>query len=266
MRPADLKPNLELLQQTFANALLDVNCVEPALATLKGNADLNRERFAYYRGNQIALWQQSCANAYPVLQQLVGDDFFKDLTRAYGLAHASQSGNLTDFGASLSDFIRTLENCREYPYFGDIAALEWQVHRAYYLRQSKPITLTQLAAFPPEQLTEFRFKLQATCALLQSPWAIADIWHAHQDTDLPLPKQLSTTSHCLIWRPYGLTKWKVQVTSISAASYHALQALKAGKSLGEALELALEKNPEFAIQTELVDWLNKQLFSEIITP
>lgn len=258
--PADL----DILQHTFANALLDVNQVESALATFKGNARLNRERFGYYRGNILALWQQSCANAYPVLLQLTGEEFFNDLTRAYGLAHASQSGNLTEFGASLSSYISTLENCRDYPYFADVAALEWRVHCAHYLKQSAPVTLNQLAAFPPEQLMEQRFKLQATCALLQSPWAIADIWHAHQGMDTPFPKKLSETNYCLVWRPYGLTNWKVQVSSISAASYKALQALSEGKSLGQALESALEENPEFAVQTVLADWFNKQLFSEII--
>lgn len=260
-----MHPDLENLQHTFASGLLDINCVEPALALLKGNQELNRERFAYYRGNITAIWQQTCAGAYPVLQQLVGERFFDALTRAYGLAHASQSGNLTDFGASLSTYISTLENCRDAPYLADLAALEWHVHRTYYLEQSTPITLAQLAAFPLEQLPELHLTLQANSALFQSPWAVADIWQAHQDIDVdtPMPKELANPSYCLIWRPHGLTNWKVQVSSISAASYAALQTLTEGKTLGTALESALEQDPEFAIQTELADWFNKQLFKTI---
>src|SRR4051812_27929394 len=111
MRGGAMRSDLETLQQTFANGLLDVDCIEPALAIFKGNYDLNRERFAYYRGNIIAIWQQACAGAYPVLQQLVGEEFFNDLARVYGLIHGSQSGNLADFGESLPNFIGTLEHC-----------------------------------------------------------------------------------------------------------------------------------------------------------
>jgi hypothetical protein len=259
-----MRPDLETLQQTFASALLYADHAEPALAMFKGTPDLNRKRIVFYQNNVFGNWQETLANVYPVLQQLVGEDFFNDLAHTYGLTHASQSGDLAEFGASFSSYIRALENCRDYPYFGDVAALEWLVYRSYYSKQSKPVTLAQLAAFPPEQLPELHVKFQATCALFQSPWAVAEIWHAHQGTDTPLPKQVVNTNHCLVWRPYGLTKWKVQVSLISAASYKALQALAAGESLGQALELALEENPEFAVQTDTHDWFNKQLFSEII--
>lgn len=269
-----MRPDLTHLQQTFANALLDLNCIEPALALFKGDPKQNRERFAYYRGNITGIWQQTCAGAYPVLQQLVGKKFFDALTRAYGLAHASQSGNLTDFGASLSSYISTLENCKDAPYLADLAALEWHVHRTYYLEQSTPITLAQLAPFPLEQLPELHLQLQTNCALFQSPWAVADIWQAHQDVDAGVENamlkeivkpELVKPNYCLIWRPYGLTRWKVQVSRISAASYAALQTLTEGKTLGAALESALEKNPEFAIQTELADWFDKQLFNRIVS-
>jgi hypothetical protein len=260
-----MRTSLETLQQSFANAVLDVNQVEPALALFKGSNELNRKRLVFYRNNVTLNWRDTLLNAYPVLRQLMGEAFFNGVTHAYGLAHASPSGDLGEFGASLASFINTLENCQDYPFFGDVAALEWLVHRAWYLKQATPVTLAQLAAFPPEQLTEQRFKLQESCALLKSPWAVADIWHTLQNTDTPsLPDPLAKTSHCLIWRPYGVNKWAVQVDLISAASFKALQALDAGESLGQALELALEDNPEFEVQSEIANWFSKQLFNEII--
>lgn len=260
-----MRTDLEALQQTFVQALLDKNCVEPALAMFKGDLTLIRERFSYYRGNVTAIWQQTCAGTFPVLRQLVGEEFFNALTRAYGLAHPSQSGNLTDFGASLSSYIHTLDNCRNTPYLADLAALEWHVHRTYYVEQSTPITLAQLTAFPLEQLPALRFTLQSNCALFQSSWAVAEIWQAYQHDDFALPCEFVNANYCLVWRPYGLTNWKVKVDSMSPASYAALKALSEGKTLGAALESALEKNPKFAIQTELADWFNKQLFNEIVS-
>ncbi len=257
--------DLETLQHTFAGTLLDVNCVETALALFKGDAKLNRERLSFYRGNLHGNWHASCAGAYPVLQQLVGDDFFRHLIRVYGLTNPSESGNLTGFGAALPATISTQENCREYPYLGDVASLEWQVHCAYYSKQHPPLTLTQLATYSPLELTELRFCLQESCHLFKSAWAVSDIWHAHQQSDLPLPQKLENESHCLVWRKSDSLDWKVHVSSISVAAYAALSALATGATLGCALELALEHNPAFALQSELSDWFGKQLFSKIIS-
>ena len=251
--------DLESIQELFANALIDVNLVEPALATLNGDPELNRERLAFYRGNVRAIWRQSLANAYPVLLKLLGADFFDDLTRAYGLAHPSQSGNLTEFGAALSSFIDTLENCRAYPYLGDVATLEWMMHRAYYLEQAEAITLADLAMVPSERLGDVRCQLQPSCFLLHSPWSVLDIWQAHQSAEVIFPDCLTTKTYCVIWRPHWQTNWNTQVSRLSAASYLALQALQVGETLGTAIEKALEEDPEFAVQIELADWFNKQL-------
>lgn len=258
-----MRADLKSLQNTFAQALVDINFLAPALTTFKGNHELNQERFALYRGNVSAIWQQSCVNAYPVLQQLVGADFFDDLARAYGRHHPSQSGNLTEFGSNMPSFLGTLESCRSYPYLSDIAALEWLVHRAYYLKHHTPLTVEELASVPPDQLSNVQCELQPCCALFDSPWAISDIWLAHQSTNPIFPDQISRRSHCLIWRLSWRSSWKVKVSQLSAGSYAALQALQAGHMLGAALDKALTVDPEFAVQTELADWFQKQLIISI---
>ena len=255
--------DLTLLQHDFAAALVRLDAGYPVNGVFKGNPAINRERFALYRGNSIAIWQQSCANAYPVLQQLVGNVFFDELARAYGQEYPSLSGNLSEYGAGLAQFISGLDNCRAYPYLSAVAELEWQVHQAYFLAHHPPATLAQLGAFPADQLADLRFTLQPGSALLTSDWATAEIWQAHQLADFSMPEQLCQTTHCLIRRPDWEASWQVQVSRISAASYAALQALSKGATLGSALELALACDPEFAIQTELADWFNQQLFCNI---
>lgn len=263
--------DLESIQNSFANALLNTDQFEAALALFKeteGAPELTRKRFAFYRKNVTLNWRDTLLNAYPILRRLMGEEFFNGVAHAYGLAHPSPSGDLGQFGTSLPDFINTLENCKDYPFFGDVAALEWRVHSAWYLKQAAPITLAQLAAVPPEQLPLQHFKLQEACFLFKSPWAVADIWNRLQDTETApsLPDPLDQTNHCLIWRPYGLDRWKVRVDLIPAASFKALTALETGVSLGDALELALEEDPEFDVQSELASWFSKQLFCDITEP
>ncbi len=254
---------LASMQQAFAAALLDVECVAPLLPLFKGQAENTRACFATYRGNQIALWQQTCANAYPVLQQLLGTDFFNDLARMYGQSHSSHSGNLADFGAELPDFISTLESCRPYPYLTDVARLEWCVHRAYYLPHQPAASLKQLASFAPEHLGDLHFRLQPCCALLNSAFATGPIWQAHQPVAGELPADWQQPSGCLIWRPDWTDGWRVQVDCISPGAMIALQSLSDGATLGTALEAAMETEPTFAFQPALADWFGKQLFSHI---
>ena len=268
------------LQQNFADGLLDINQAENALTAFKGDEALNRERFALYRGNLTAIWNQTLANAYPVLQQLLGADFFTGLARAYGQRYASHSGNLSEFGAELAEFTGTLDNTRDYPYLSDVAALEWQVHRAYYTQQLPPLTLTQLAAYSPEQLGSLRFRLQEGCALLYSSWANTAIWQAHLPPDngqgqetvqtqhppqnIVFPTPLDTPSHTLVWRD----SWRVRVCQLNPASYTALHAIAAGKTLGEALDEGLntaqQNGIDFSIPAELSEWFSKQLICDII--
>jgi hypothetical protein len=254
-----MRDDLTSIQEIFSRALLDVEQIDPALAAFKGNAALNRERFALYRGNLGAIWQQTCAAAYPVLHQLLGADFFSDVSRMYGLAYPSTSGNLTEFGDSMAEFIGSLDSCRDYPYLADVARLEWLVHRAYYLPFKNPLTLAQLAGVPAEQLSELHCQLQPCCALIESPWSIAEIWHAHQQDDIIFPAGIEGPTWNLVWRSDWHDGWTVQVSPISEAAYAALKALQDGAALGNALESAFDKNPEFAVQSELADWLLKQL-------
>ena len=254
-----MNQDLAALQELFAGALINLDQVDNALSNFRGGTDLNRERFAFYRGNTLAIWQQTCAGAYPVLLQLTGADFFSDLTRAYGLTHASQSGNLAEFGSAMAEFIQTLDNCRAYPYLGDLATLEWLVHRAYYQECKEPVTIAQLAAVPSEQLGEVCLALQPNCQLFASEWAVAEIWQAHQDTDIIFPQQVKNNNWCLIWQ----SGWTMQVSAISAGSFGALQAIRNGTTLGDALELALKTDPEFPIQTEMASWFQKQLITTL---
>ena len=81
-----------------------------------------------YRGNLL----DALAGAYPVIEQLVGKDFFRLMARKYSEQYPSHSGNLHHYGAELAEFIAAFEHARELPYLTDVAALEWACHRAWF--------------------------------------------------------------------------------------------------------------------------------------
>lgn len=243
VRPVPLTPpvaGLSGIQCDFADALF----AQHAPDVFRGELAQNEARFARYRGNLVATWEKTLTAAFPVLQQLVGDEFFAALCRAFGHAHPSDNGDLNVFGAQFAQFLADFPHVAQYPYFPDMARLEWAVHEAYYAADGRSVAPQDLLAMAPDVLDQTRFRLHPACALIDSPWALAPLWFAHQDqSETGFPAQLDVASHVLVCRP----AWKPQVIELSAAQFTLLATLADGQTFGGALDAALQKDEEFDV-------------------
>jgi uncharacterized protein len=248
------------LQQAFAGALFDSEREGPALAQLKGAPADGEQRFALYRGNLTATWGKTLANAYPVLRQLVGEEFFGGLSRAYGMANPSENADLNRFGAHFGAFLDTFPHVADLPYLPDMARLEWALHRAHYAPSAAPLGAAELAALTPQQLEAAVLRLHPTGALLASDWAVVALWQAHQDgAGVAFPAQMRAPSYALVLRP----QWKTQVLALSRAEHAALSALAAGRSFGAALDAAFDIEPAFELGAHLGRWMERGVFAAI---
>ena len=81
-----------------------------------------------YRNNYRGNLHDTLAGAYPVIEQLVGKDFFRLLTRRFIGQHLSHSGNLHHYGAEMAGFVAAFEPAQELAYLPDVAALEAVSH------------------------------------------------------------------------------------------------------------------------------------------
>ncbi|GJI95736.1 hypothetical protein RugamoR57_24540 [Duganella caerulea] len=251
-------PALAASQQTFAGALFDARQTSAALALFKG--ERNEHRYALYRGNLSATWSKTLGAAYPVIQQLVGEEFFGGLAQAYGRAHPSDNGDLNRFGAHFAAFLRTFPHVADYPYLPDMATLEWTLHRAHYAPSADGVTAQQMAALTPEQIETARLTLHPACTLLASEWATISLWQAHQaGSGVPFPAELAAPDYGLVTRP----RWKTQVLPLTAASHAALSVLAAGGAFGAALDAAFERDDDYDIAANLQQWIDHALIVRI---
>ena len=250
--------SLEVVQKRFANALLDVDLFAQTLPLFSAPTSPLEARLAFYRGNQTAIWTNALVNAYPVLLKLVGAEFFEQMASAYGRNFPSQSGDLNHFGADLAIFLAHAPVNNDYPYFTDVAALEWQVHCAYYAADAEVLSLSSLISDAADKLSDVRLILNPATQLFESSTASVSVWLSHQDGG----EQNSQFN--LLEKNYGLitrNAWQVRVTAMNEADFFALQALKQQSNLGAALELALGKNPEFDVAGALNVWFSTGAFS-----
>jgi uncharacterized protein (UPF0276 family) len=244
-------PALAAGQQLFADALFDARQAPPALAQFKG--ELAARRFDLYRGNLSATWSKTLAGAYPVVQALVGEEFFGGLAQAYGRSHPSDSGDLNRFGAHFAAFLRDFPHVADYPYLPDMARLEWALHRAHYAPAAQGVTAQQIAALPPDQVETARLRLHPACGLLASEWAVIPLWQAHQpDSGVEFPAEMAAPSHGLVARPL----WKTQVVPLTRGGHAALAVLQRGGEFGAALDAAFEIDEDFDVAGNLQLWIS----------
>ncbi len=241
------------IQNAFADGLFAPELAAPDCFT--GTGESTSSRFARYRGNLAATWEKTLAATFPVLQALVGDEFFGGLARAYGHANPSRSGDLNEFGDGFPRFLAEFPHVAQYPYFPDVARLEWALHRARYAADGdSPLTAEQLAGWAPEQLEAACLRLQPASNLLASAWAVTAVWQAHQGVEaaeVELPTQLDTPSYALVCRPH----WKPEAHALAPAAYAALSALAVGLPFGAAVDAALELDGGFDVGAYLRHWL-----------
>ena len=204
-----------------------------------------------YRNNYRGNLHDTLAGAYPVIKQLVGDEFFRFMAKRFMEKYPSRSGNLHRYGAEMADFVAAFEPAQGLPYLPDVAALEWACHRAYFAEDAPGLDIARLAQIPPGQYSDLVLHIHPSCHTVRSRYPIIAIWRAHQpgagvDFQIDLD---SGASIALVGRKDDV----VTVNELSEADAGWLQAIQAGTTLGEATAATLEHHPDFDLQAALLN-------------
>ena len=205
---------------------------------------------AVYRNNYFGNLIDTLAGAYPVVEQLVGRDFFRMMAHRYIGQHASRSGNLHHYGAEMADFIAAFEPARELPYLPDVAALDWACHCAYFADDIAPLDVTMLGSVAQEHYAGLKLHLHPACQLIASRFPVARIWQAHQpgapeDFHIDLD---AGPCHALVSRREDA----VQVEELTLANASWLHYILAGMPLGAATTTTLELHGDLDLQAMML--------------
>ncbi|WP_248742781.1 MULTISPECIES: DUF2063 domain-containing protein [unclassified Pseudomonas] len=221
-------------QAVFSAALLDVGLPCPDGLCSANGAD-PASRFAVYRNNVQGSLSNALADSYPVVRQLVGEEFFRAMVGVFIQNHPPRSPLMSDYGSDLADFISGFEPASSVPYLADVARLERLRTLAYHAADALPLSQEQIAAFADQEaLSNLRIGLHPSLHVLDSAFAVVDIWAAHQQDATLAGIELNQAQHALILRN-GL---EVEVFAVDPGVNPFIRQLKAGLSLTEALESA----------------------------
>jgi Putative DNA-binding domain len=223
------------LQLQLAEALFD-GATDPVRSEIVANGLPVEERVDIYRNNLRVGYAKALAIAFPVIERLVGADYFRQLAGDLQRAHPSRAGNLHHIGAPFAAFLRERFADTEYAYLADVATLEWACEEALIAPDAQPISPDALRDIAPESYEHLCFELHPACALVKSAYPIVRIWRANQPEaagDETIDLRDGGDSVVVIRTSEG-----IELACVSEGEHAALEAFARGLPLGIALEAA----------------------------
>ncbi|HQR03395.1 MAG: putative DNA-binding domain-containing protein [Proteobacteria bacterium] len=246
-------PDMQTCQRRFRDAaFIGDDTAAAALWPLIEEAPaVAAARLAVYRRNLMGNLCGALAATYPVVERIVGEDFFKATARAYVRAHPSRSGDLNEYGGAFAEFLATFPPASPLPYLPDVARLEWAVQAVYYAADEPPADLSALACLDSGDDEDLVFRVAGDIARLDSPWPLAELWRVNQpEYDGPLMVDFSLPAQIVVWR------WadRVQVEEVTPVSAALFDYLRSGMSLAAAIREVVSVIPDFDPLPEVVRW------------
>ncbi len=211
-------------------------------------------RFNVYRNNFRISLTDGLAAIYPVVEQLVGPEFFGFMADRYIRSHPSRSGNLHNHGLALADFLSRFQAASKLPYLPDVARLEWAYHEVFHAEAPKPFEPEALEKVAVESYPKLRFDLGPACRLVCSTYPIFRIWYVNQASyvgDKKINLDVGPEAVLLV-RP----KLEIELRRVDPAESALLKALDSGNDLGEAVEASLKFSADFDLQSVLARYLS----------
>lgn len=234
----------------------------PGLTTWNGSDPA--QRFAVYRNTVMVSLIDALTDTFPVVEQLVGRDFFRAMARGYIRAHPPHTPQLVQFGRAFPAFIAEFPPSWSIPYLPDLARLELAYVDAFHAADALPMSeeTWQRLLSSPESLTDVQFQFQPSLHVLRSDYAIVSLWTAHQaDTGQALDSiDPEVPENAWVIR----RDWQVGVRHGTDSDTALLQALLAGQPLGPAVAEILSQDPGFDVAACLGQFLIEQLMTGVI--
>lgn len=246
-------------QTVFASALLnpDLPC-PPGLRTWNGSDPATR--FAVYRNNVVVSLIDALADTYPVVQALVGEEFFRAMAGVFARAHPPRSRVMAYYGDSFAEFIAAFAPAASVPYLADVARLEMARVLAYHAADAVPVATDALhaALVDPQQLETLRLVLHPSVQVITSEFAVLSIWAEHQTATSAPPLDPDVAQTVLVYRN-ALT---VDSRELATGAAVFVTVLQSGHSLLDAADAASSNDSDFDLTPTLALLLHLQLITQ----
>ncbi|PKH86271.1 HvfC/BufC N-terminal domain-containing protein [Colwellia sp. Bg11-28] len=197
-----------------------------------------------YQSSAIANITNSLSLSYPVIEKLVGKDFFQVMCKPYIVKHWPTSGNMDDYGEYFSSFLAEFEQVRHLSYLEDVAQLEWRFHQSSLANDNSYFDWARLAKVASsETLT---FLLSPSVSIMCSTMPVDKVWLMNQmnaPENIELSLDGDSDTYIVLFRQ-GL---KTEMMTIDESEFTFLQSIENGLNFETAIESAKAVDADIAI-------------------
>lgn len=183
------------------------------------------ERLAAYRANVRGAHLVALDQAYPVLREVLGPRYWRQLLEFEVPVFASPSPDMNSYGEFMPALLRRAQarrpELRELPYLGTLATLEWQVHLSRLAADDPVFDWDAFASLPDERQAQAKLLRSNALALLRLDDPVDTIWRSHQGIDANADDDVSEVFCCV----HRDGRFDVGVTRITPEEHAILQAL-----------------------------------------
>ena len=221
-------PSHATIQHAFHAALWQSEA--PAGITAPDQQEV-AQRFKVYRNNVQHGLTRALAARFPVIEQLVGAEFFAAMARVFIAASPPSDPVLLRWGDSFADFLNQFPPVAHLPFLGDVARLEYARGRAFHAADADPLGPDALTV---PDLESLRLVLHPSVALFTARFPAVQIWQAHQANATALPRTQGPDCALIARQP----DFTVILERLDQGTFAVLSALRDGETLGQAASKA----------------------------
>lgn len=170
-------PTLREIQRDVARSILSPDD-GAALAHIVNEGIAAADRLNIYRNNVAITLVEALRVAFPVVDKLVGPEFFAGVARVFIARHPPQTAYLNDYGAEFADFLGVFPPAAGLAYLPDVARLEWAVNLSLNAPDAPALDMAALADLGESKHGCVRFVRHPAVRLLSVHYPADAIWRA----------------------------------------------------------------------------------------
>lgn len=188
------------------------------------------KRFAVYRNNVHHSLIQALVDTFPVVEQLVGEDFFTMMAKEYLHLSPPKSAVLLEFGDQFPEFIRSFRPAESLGYLSDVAKLEYAWQQSYHAKDQQSLSGEYFSEIAAEDLYERKLNCHPSLQMVSADYAVGSIWQAHQ-SDSSEEVNIDSPEWLTLVRP----EYEVQVCFLDEPGFRFIERLTQQEKLGDAI-------------------------------
>jgi len=253
-------PSLSETQARFRLAVVDNASATPSMLVATA---ATAGRLAIYTRHYREALVRHLAGRFPTVEWLLGTTRFVAIAEPFVRTSPPTAPCMAEYGAGFAIALQHCEVARPLPYLGDVARLDWILGDVAVAIDLPPVTITTLAAWSPDRLPDLGLCLQPGTAYLRSNWPVDDLVRIRLGEGPPETLEFNTFQVAL---EVSGARGQFRIGRMDRAELEFRSALRAGATLGTAIEAALSNDPEFDASAALGELFAAELVVEILPP